>query len=259
MAKTQFEEWLWELACAEVKHFHGDNGIFQADEFKSDCSEKLQKQSFSGVGAQHQNARAERSIQTIMYMARTFMLHVSLHWTEHGVDDLSLWPFAVKHAVWLHNWLPNKVTGLTPIELLTKQKTDHRDLLCTHIWGCPVFVLDSKLQNNQKIPKWNWHSRLGQFVGFSEEHSSLVANVRHLSTGHISPQYHCVFDNLFETVYASATDKTALYDAICDLLWINSRELFADDEFDADGVLVYQPPPLDKVWLTEPEQRDRKH
>ena len=100
-----------------------------------------------------------------MYMARTFMLHVSLHWTEHGVDDLSLWPFAVKHAVWLHNWLPNKVTGLTPIELLTKQKTDHRDLLRTQIWGCPVFVLDYKLKNYQKITKWNgaadWDILLG--------------------------------------------------------------------------------------------------
>ena len=31
-------------------------------------------QSFSGVGAQHQNAEAERAIQTVMYMARSFRI-----------------------------------------------------------------------------------------------------------------------------------------------------------------------------------------
>ncbi len=26
-----------------------------------------------------------------------------------GADDISLWPFAVKHAVWLYNRVPNQV------------------------------------------------------------------------------------------------------------------------------------------------------
>ena len=47
-------------------------------------------QSFTGGGAQHQNARAERAIQAIMYMAQMFMVHATLHWTERGLDDLSL-------------------------------------------------------------------------------------------------------------------------------------------------------------------------
>ncbi len=45
------------------------------------------------VGAQHQNACAEWAIQTIMYMARTSMVHSLLHWTDCGSDDLSLWSF----------------------------------------------------------------------------------------------------------------------------------------------------------------------
>jgi hypothetical protein len=97
-------------------------------------------QSFLGVGAQHQNAKAERAIQTVMYMARTFMVHASLHWTEHGVDDISLWPFAVKHAVWLYNRVPNRESGLTLMEFITKQKADHSDLLHSHVWGCPAYV-----------------------------------------------------------------------------------------------------------------------
>ena len=91
-----FSKWLYDQCICEVKHYHGDNGIFSAEEFRRDCEDKQQSQSFSGVGAQHQNARAERAIQTIMYMARTFMVHASLHWTE------SLWSFAVKHSVWVY-------------------------------------------------------------------------------------------------------------------------------------------------------------
>ncbi len=78
-----------------------------AEEYCLECKEKGQSQSFSGVGAQHQNARAERAIQMIMFMARSFIVHSSLHWTDQGSDDILLWPFAVKHAVWIYNRVPN--------------------------------------------------------------------------------------------------------------------------------------------------------
>ena len=61
MGKTRFEQWLWDQCVSEVKHYHGDNGIFSAEEYRRDCDEKGQSQSFSGVGAQHQNARAEQA------------------------------------------------------------------------------------------------------------------------------------------------------------------------------------------------------
>ena len=118
MGKARFEQWLWDQCVSEVKHYHGDNGIFSAEEYRRDCDEKGQSQSFSGVGAQHQNARAERAIQTIMYMAWTFMVHASLHWTDRGSDDLSPWSFAVKHSVWIYNRVPNARSGLTPLELV---------------------------------------------------------------------------------------------------------------------------------------------
>ena len=107
------------------------------------------------------------------YMARSFMVHSSLHWTDRGLHDISLWPFAVKHVVWLYNRVPNRLSGLTSLELLTKSKADHRDLLRTHVWGCPAIVLDPKLQNDHKLPKWNRRARVGQFLGYLDEHSSL--------------------------------------------------------------------------------------
>ncbi len=154
-----------------------------------------------------------------------------------------MWPFAVKHAVWLYNRVPNRLSGLTPLELLTKSKADHRDLLCTHVWGCPAIVLDPKLQNDQKLPKWNRHARVGQFLGYSDEHLSLVANVRHLSTGHVSPQFHVVFDDLFETVICIG-DYDAVVNSIYDGLFNRNRKLYVEDEFDADDMLIYKPPPL---------------
>ncbi len=105
------------------------------------------------------------------------MIHVSLHWDEQGSNAVALWPFAVHHAVWLYNCLPNRVTGLSPIEILTGIPLDHQDLLRIHVWGCPVYVLDPKLQDEKKIPKWNCRARQGQFLDFSDEHFLLVAAV----------------------------------------------------------------------------------
>jgi hypothetical protein len=128
---------------------------------------KHQQQTVYGVGVKHQNGHAEHSIQTSMSMAHTFMIHVSLHWDEQGSDAVALWPFAVRHAdLWLYNHLPNGVTGLSPMEILTGTRSDHQDLLCTHVWGCSVYVLDPKLQDGKKIPKWNCRARQGQFLGF---------------------------------------------------------------------------------------------
>ncbi len=81
--------------------------VLDDNDFREDCDEKGQTQFFSVVGAQHQNARAERAIQTIMWMACSFILHVLMRRDERGVDDISLWGLAVKYAVWLYNRTPN--------------------------------------------------------------------------------------------------------------------------------------------------------
>jgi hypothetical protein len=148
MGKAHFKQWLYDQCVCEVKHYHGDNGIFSAEEFWHDCKEKRQSQSFSGVSAQHQNARAELAIQTIMYMAQTFLVHAPYHWIERGSDNLSLWTFAVKHLVWVYNCVPNIRLGLTLLKVITRERSDYKDLLCCHVWGCPVFALEPKLQND---------------------------------------------------------------------------------------------------------------
>jgi hypothetical protein len=160
------------------------------------------------------------------------MVHASLHWTERGLDEISLWSFAVKYSVWVYNRVPNVRLGFTPLELVTRgslelvtrERSNYRDLLRCHVWGCPVFVLEAKLQNDQKLPEWNRLAWMGQFVGFSDEHSSLVANVQHLSTNFISPQFHVVFDDLFETVNRTGVDGPII-ESICKDLFFLNREL----------------------------------
>ena len=69
-----------------------------------------------------------------------------------------------------------------------------------------------------------------------------------MGTGYVIPQYHVVFDDLFETVFNSGADD-ALVDSISKTLYGTSCEVYATDEYDADNNLVYKPPPLDEVWL----------
>ncbi len=183
-------------------------------------------------------------------MAHSFMVHASLHWTDQGSDDILFWLFAFKHAVWIYNRVPNRQSGLTPLELLTKSKVDHRDILRTHVWGCPAIVFEPQLQNDKKLSKWNRRAWVGQFLSYSNEHSPLVANVRHLSTGYVSPQFHVIFDDLFETVVRNG-DNDAIINSICDGLFEKNQELYVKDKFNADGMLIYKPPPLHKVWLDE--------
>ncbi len=107
LTKEHSEQWSLDLAAANSHHLHSDNGIFNATCFVGDCKNTFQTQSFSGVGVHHQNALDERSIQTIMYMNHTFIVHASLHLFLCGSDNLTLWGFALKHAVWLHNHILN--------------------------------------------------------------------------------------------------------------------------------------------------------
>jgi transposase InsO family protein len=85
--------------------------------FKESHDEVGQTQSFNGVGAQHQNAKAERSIQTMTYMARSFMIHTALNLGEYGSGDIALlWSLVVNYAAWLYNHIPHRSSGITLLD-----------------------------------------------------------------------------------------------------------------------------------------------
>ena len=44
MGKERFEQWIYDHAFVEIKHYHGDNGIFSSEEYRDDCTDKMQSQ-----------------------------------------------------------------------------------------------------------------------------------------------------------------------------------------------------------------------
>ena len=92
------------------------------------------------------------------------------------------------------------VNGKSPIQKICKTYKPI-DVSTYHTWGCPVFVLESKVQTNPKgLPKWDPRARLGIYLGHSPAHAGNVALVLNPATGHVSPQFHVVFDDSFSTV-----------------------------------------------------------
>ena len=126
------------------------------------------------------------------------------------------------------------------------------------MFGVALFLFwNLNYKNDQKLPKWNRRARMGQILGFSEEHSLLVGTVRNLTTGYISPQFHLVYDDLYETVIRTKDDEHE-FNTICDDLFKFNRDWYAEEEFDDDGKLIYRPPPLEDVWLDEQGRRERR-
>ena len=148
-----------------------------------ELAQKGQGIQLSGVSAQFQNGFSENCIKIVTNKARAMMIHASLHWPE--VYDKSLWPLAISHATYLYNHTPDKESGISPAEIFTGSKSDHSQLMNLHPWGCPAFVLEPRLREGKKIPKWDPRSRKGIYLGMSPLHADSVALVMSMSTGAI--------------------------------------------------------------------------
>jgi hypothetical protein len=68
-----------------------------------------------------------------------------------------------------------------------------------HTFGCPVFTLHHALAGGKSIPQWDPRSRIGLYLGPSPLHACNVHLVLSLTTGLVSLQFHCCFDDFFET------------------------------------------------------------
>ena len=139
---------------------------------------------------------------------------------------LDLWSLAMNYAVWVYNKLPRSGVGLSPEALFAGIKCRCSGLPHAHIFGCRVYVLDPRLQDGKKIPKWDSRARQGIFVGLSPRHSSLVPLILNPRTHHISPQFHIIFDDAFSTVPSLTTADE--HDHQFEKLFATARECFLD-------------------------------
>jgi hypothetical protein len=73
-------------------------------------------------------------------------------------------------------------------------------------------------------------------------HAENVSGIRNLKTGYLSPQYHVVFDDWFETVYASDETPPPEWEDMCIM-----------QQFETVFNEGLEPPSLAEEWLTPEE------
>ena len=74
----------------------------------------------------------------------------------------------MKHAVHLHNHTPQCSDKFSPIEIWSQSKSTHSQLVNAHVWGCPTYILDARLQDGFKIPCFDPRSMQGVYLGPSK-------------------------------------------------------------------------------------------
>ena len=131
--------------------------------------------------------------------------------------NVELWPLALEHRAYLWNHLPCSDSQLAPLEIFSFNRfSSYENLHSLHIFGFPVNILNPKLQDGNKLPKWSYCSCSGQYMGVSPHHSSTTSCILNLTTGFVITQYHMVWNYQFVSIPNSSPDG-----------------LFADNPFNA--------------------------
>ncbi|KAI2491142.1 hypothetical protein MHU86_23428 [Fragilaria crotonensis] len=245
MAKENFELMCRDHGVIPQSYLSDNAKCFTAKEFAEKLSLFEQIVRFAGVGAHHHNGNAERSIQTIMSIARTMMLHSAIHWPD--IADASLWPMAVQHAIFLHNHMPNQTTGLSPIDIFTKSRWQQHKFHDVHVWGCPVYVLHKTIADGKKLPRWAPRSVRCVNMGFSAKHASTVPLVLNPATGYITAQFHVVFDDWFSTISSNIDNLPNFNSDAWAKLFGESSYQYPFDDDDATDIQIDADPASDAV------------
>jgi hypothetical protein len=150
-----------------------------------------------GVNSHHQNGKVERRIRQLQDLAITSLLAAPTKWPD--AVNAYLWPYAIRKSAEDLNRIMHESKSESPYEAFT-QAPILPDIQNAHPFGCPVYVLNSKLQQGQKISKWDARANLGVYLGTSAIHASLVGLILSLRTGLVSPSFHNAYDDKFVTV-----------------------------------------------------------
>ena len=152
--------------------------------------------SYLGVNAHFQYGVAERRIWELQELARTMMIHAHARWPE--AITANLWPYAMRLACEAYNKTPLKSMQLSRIEVFSKSAVIP-DPKHWRPFGCPVYVLDSALQNAGGIKhKWSECSRVGVYLGRSPFHARSISLVLNLTTGRV-----CLHSFMFNLIHPS--------------------------------------------------------
>ena len=177
-AKKRFERYAAGLNV-RVEHRHCKNGRFADNAFIQHCEEMGQGITYCGVNAHFQNGRAEKTIRDLQTMARKMILHAKGQWPES--IHLSLWPYALRMVVRVHNNVPNSADASSRLEAFARiavfPKSSHY-----HTFGCPAYMLTTEAEQG-RAKKWEGRSVLGIYMGPSPHNAGSVSLVLNLTTG----------------------------------------------------------------------------
>jgi hypothetical protein len=201
-AKLAFEKYATKHGIS-LKHYHCDNGRFADNVFKQSCKSNHQRLTFCGVNAHFQNWIAERAIRDLSDSAHKQLLHAHSRWP--AAIHFALWPYALRNAALLHISLPVLEDSTSRLELFSSIQVGG-NMKHMHTFGRPVFALQNTLASGNTLPRWSPRARLGLNLGPSPNHARNVYLVLNLITGCVSPQYHWMFNDFFETTRHGGPD-----------------------------------------------------
>jgi hypothetical protein len=187
----------------KIQHYHCNNGQSSNNALKQACHEQRQQFTFCGVNAHFQNGIVQQAIHNLLESARKQLLHACTCWLQ--AVHFALWSYALHNATLLHNCLPVLEDGTSRLELFSSIRVGC-NIKHVHTFGCPVFALQNALASGNQLPQWSPCACLGINLGPSPIHARNVYLVLNLITGYVSPQYHCHFDNFFETMHHGGPD-----------------------------------------------------
>jgi hypothetical protein len=99
-----------------------------------------------------------------------------------------------------HVYNTNPKDGVCRADIFMGSAVPRHQFMDLHVWGCPVYVLDPKIQQGQKLPRWAPWSKRGMFLGISQQHASEVPLVLNLGIVSIITPFNVVSGDLFTTV-----------------------------------------------------------
>ena len=104
------------------------------------------------MNAHFQNSQAEKAISDLFESACKQLLHAQARWPS--AIHLSLWSYALRTVVALHNTLPTLEGGMSELEQFSSIRVGIA-LRKLHVLGALVFALSNKLALGSLFPKWS--------------------------------------------------------------------------------------------------------
>ncbi len=191
--------------------------------------------------------------------SKSSLSYHELFFCIQNVIGLIISPQCFGHLLWRKLYRLNRfwirLDGRSCEATFFNVEKDLFDISTLHVFGSPCFVLDSRLQSGLAgHPKWEPRSRLGIYVGHSPSHAGSIALVLNPRTGHVSPQFHLVFDDLFTTVpFMKKSEVPPNWAEVV----ANFSEWVTDEDYDLAQTWLFPDAELGNITMQETNHNTR--